>query len=89
MFQLVWTSPLVAGLGVRVKELLKSLEIRLSPTVSVERKFDDKLGIVGITGKPGKILILQNQSSKLVPTCIALSIGGRIGPGSKRTLKIN
>ena len=46
-----------------------------------------RIGIFWITGKAGEILFLQNQSSILVPACIALSIGGRTGPGSKRTLK--
>ena len=33
--------------------------------------------LLGWRGKTGKILFLENQSFNLVPTCIALSIGGR------------
>ena len=47
-----------------------------------------RIGIVGMTGKAAKILFLDNQSSKIVPTCMNLSIGGRTGPGSKRNFKI-
>jgi len=35
-----------------------------------------------MTGKTAKILFLQNQSSKILPTCSDLSIGGRAKPGN-------
>ena len=40
-----------------------------------------------MTGKAGKILFLEKQSSKIVPTCINLSIGGRPGVEAKRLSK--
>jgi len=65
LFQLVRTSPLVAGPGVEAEGLLNSLKIRLSPTVSVERQFDDKLGIVGMMGKQGKYYFSRTKAPNL------------------------
>ena len=40
-------------------------------------------GFFGMMGKAGKILFLLNRSSKMVPTRMDLSIGGRARRGSK------
>jgi len=62
LFQLVRTSPLVAGLGVRAKALSNFLEIRLSRTVSVERQFVDKLWFFGLRGKQRKYFFSRTKT---------------------------
>ena len=53
------------GPGVEAETLLNSLKIRLSPTISVERQFDNKLGIVEMTGKQGKYSFSRTKAAKL------------------------
>jgi len=65
LFRLVWTSPLVAESDVEARELLKSLQIRLSPTVSVERQFDNKFVFFGLRGKQGKYFFSRTRAANL------------------------
>ena len=65
LFQLVRTTSLVAVPGLKAKELLKILEIRLSRKVLVERQFDDKLGISGLRGKQGEYYSSRTKAEKL------------------------
>ena len=65
MFQLVRTSPSVAGLGVRAMKLINSLKIPLSRKVSVERKFDTKLDLLGLRGEQRKYYSSRSKAPKL------------------------
>ena len=78
----------MAGPGLEARALLKFLE---DPTFA--EGFGGKvvwwqIGIFGMTGKAAKILFLENQGSKIVSTCMDLSIGGRAWHGSKNTFAI-
>jgi len=65
MFQLVRTSPLVEGSDLEAKRLSKLIEIRLSRTILVERQFDEKLGIGGMTGNQRKYYSSRTRAPKL------------------------
>jgi len=88
LFQHVWTSPLVEGLGVRANTLSKFLENPTFPDGFDGEVVWHEIGFFGMTGKAAKILFLLNQGSKIDPTCMDLPIGGKAGCAIKSSFKI-
>ena len=87
LFRLVWTSPLVAESDVEARELLKFLQIRLSPTVSIERQFDNKLVFFGLRGKQGKYYSSRTRAANLFQLVRTSPLVEGLGVEAKRLLK--
>jgi len=56
---------LEAGSDLEARQLSKLIEIRLSRTILVERQFDEKLGIGGMTGNQRKYYSSRTRAPKL------------------------